>query len=96
MTEGRISKLLREYPNLCCDISAGSGANALMRDKEFAVKFIEEFSDRILYGCDICATLNTHQYVMNDFLTELYNEKLMSHENWKKIARDKAVRLLNL
>ncbi len=62
VTEGRISKLMREYGNLYCDLSAGSGANALMRDPEFAAKFIEEFSDRILYGCDICSAENKKAY----------------------------------
>ena len=49
---GRLPELLRKYENLYCDLSAGSGANALMRDREHAARFIEEFSDRLLYGCD--------------------------------------------
>ena len=49
---GRVSALLRECPNLYCDLSAGSGCRALGRDPEFAKDFLVEFQDRILYGRD--------------------------------------------
>lgn len=96
VTEGRLSQLLREYPNLWCDVSAGSGANAFMRDPDFAEGFFEEFSDRILYGCDVCATLNTHQIEFDAFLKQMYADKRISHETWKKIARENAIKLLKL
>ncbi|MFA6108962.1 MAG: amidohydrolase family protein [Candidatus Latescibacterota bacterium] len=51
---GRLPELLRRYPNLWCDISAGSGYNALSRDPDFGYAFLEEFSERVLYGTDIC------------------------------------------
>ena len=49
---GPIPTLLRKYPNLYCDISAGSGCMALRRDPEFAYSFIIEFQDRIVYARD--------------------------------------------
>ncbi|WP_127581779.1 amidohydrolase family protein [Paenibacillus koleovorans] len=49
---GDVVRMLRQYPNLYCDISAGSGCNAFERDPEFAKPFILEFQDRILYGRD--------------------------------------------
>jgi hypothetical protein len=49
---GRLVEALRKYPNLYCDLSAGSGANSLNRDLEHAKKFVEEFQDRILFGRD--------------------------------------------
>lgn len=49
---GRLPALLREHPNLWCDLSAGSGANALSRDLEHAASFVAEFQDRILFGRD--------------------------------------------
>lgn len=55
--------MLNRYPNLYCDISAGSGANALKRDMENARAFLLEFQDRILYGRDYFD--NTHQEVLN-------------------------------
>jgi hypothetical protein len=51
---GRLPELLRQYPNLWADISAGSGNNALVRDKDFGFRFLEEFQDQLLFGTDIC------------------------------------------
>ncbi len=40
-------ELLRKYPNLYADLSALSGANAILRDPEYGVKFLDEFQDRL-------------------------------------------------
>lgn len=95
-TGGRLTYLLREYENLYCDLSAKSGANALMRDREHAARFIEEFSDRILYGCDICSRINTFPFKFDEFLTSMREGGEISEENYRKIVRQNAVRLLNL
>ena len=63
--DGRISQLLRKYPNLFCDISANSGLHALSRDPKFAKEFFLEFQDRILYARD--SFHNNHQ----DFIYSL-------------------------
>ena len=94
--DGRVAQLLREYPNLYCDLSAGSGMNALMRDKDYATKFIEEFSDRIMYGCDICSTVNTHPFVFEQWLNLMCEEGRISRENYYKFVRGNAERLLKL
>lgn len=94
--EGRLARLMREYGNLYCDISAGSGANALMRDKEYAARFLEEFSDRVLYGCDFCAVTNEHQFKLDEFLDGMVRDGYLSMENYKKIVRENAIKLLNL
>lgn len=60
---GRIPELLRKYPNLYCDISAGSGRLALSRDLDFTKKFLIEFHDRILYARDYFD--NKHQELLN-------------------------------
>lgn len=93
---GRLTQLLREYGNLYCDLSAGSGMNALRRDPEHAARFIEEFSDRLLYGCDVCATCNTHQYDFDAFLKKMLADGMMSIENYAKIVRNNAIDLLKL
>jgi predicted TIM-barrel fold metal-dependent hydrolase len=49
---GKLIEMLDKYENLYCDISAGSGCNALSRDPEHALKFINRHRDRILYGRD--------------------------------------------
>lgn len=96
VTEGRLPKLMREYGNLFCDLSAGSGANALMRDPEYAARFMEEFADRILYACDFCTITNAHQFAFNDFLDQMVTDGMLSEENYRKIVRGNAERLLKL
>jgi predicted TIM-barrel fold metal-dependent hydrolase len=49
---GRLIELLRQHPNLFCDLSAGSGRTALARDKAHARDFLVEFQDRVLFGRD--------------------------------------------
>ena len=49
---GKVIKLLEKYPNLYGDISAYSGLNALTRDEEFGVDFINKFYKKLLYGTD--------------------------------------------
>ncbi len=97
VTEGRLAQLMRECENLYCDISAGSGSNAFMRDPEYTAKFIEEFSDRILYGCDIClvATAN-FAFEFDAFLTKMRADGMISEENYYKIVRGNAIKLLKL
>jgi len=60
---GRTVELLEKYPNLYCDISAGSGCRALKRDPGFARKFLAEYQDRVLYARDYFD--NQHQEFLN-------------------------------
>lgn len=76
--------VLERFQNLYCDISAGSGHNALKRDPEFTVKFLTDFQDRILYGRDYFD--NVHQEFLNGL--GLKNEVL------EKIYSGNAIRLI--
>ena len=96
VTPGRLWRLMEECPNLCCDLSAGSGANALMRDPDNAVRFLEAFSDRIFYGCDICTVTNTFPFAFRDFFDDLRDRGRISEETYYKVARGNAERLLHL
>jgi predicted TIM-barrel fold metal-dependent hydrolase len=49
---GALDRLLDAYKNLWCDLSAGSGANAIGRDRDFGVKFLVRRADRLLFGTD--------------------------------------------
>lgn len=51
---GALDRLLAEYDNLYCDLSAGSGYNALTRDPEFTMGFVERHWRRMLFGTDLC------------------------------------------
>lgn len=73
---GKLSEMLKKYPNLYCDMSAGSGCGALSRDPEFTKAFLTEFSDRIMYGRDYFD--NRHQEMLtslslsDDILNKIY------------------------
>ncbi len=92
--EGTVIKLLRQYPNLYCDLSAGSGYNALSRDEDFAYKFIEEFADRLLFGTDLY--MPNQQSLLSGWLDKSYENGCISEENYKKICRENAIKLFNL
>jgi hypothetical protein len=53
VSPGRVVELFGKYSNLHGDLSAGSGYNAMSRDPEFGIQFMEEFSDRLHFGTDI-------------------------------------------
>ena len=92
--EGVVPRLFRQYPNLYGDLSAGSGHNALARDPEYAVGFLNEFQDRLLFGTDI-STPDTPTPLV-DFLLDLRHGNRISEEVFNKVARENAVRVLNL
>ena len=93
--EGAVPKLMRKYPNLYGDLSAGSGCNALTRDPEYALKFMTEFQDRLMFGLDICSPPSGVPNLVK-FLTEMKDSGRISMEIFNKIARGNAVRLLDL
>lgn len=92
--EGVVPKLMRRYPNLCGDLSAGSGHNALARDPEYAAKFLDEFQDSLMFGTDICAPDTATPLV--GFLKEMRESRAISEEVFQKVARENAIRLLEL
>ena len=62
---GKLTQMFRAYPNLYADLSAGSAYTALSRDPAFAVDFLLEFQDRLLFGRDYFDSR------MQDFLNSL-------------------------
>lgn len=100
VTQGRLCEMLRECPNLYCDLSAGSGANAMLRDKDYALQFIEEFSDRIMYGTDLITyPVNIEDsplFKLSSFFDTSLDQGLLSEENYLKIVRENAIRILKL
>ena len=92
--EGRVANLLRTYENLYVDLSAGSGSNALMRDRQYAIKFLNEFSDRIMFGTDTCYFDQPVPVI--GFLTDLFTQGYLSHEVFQRIAEGNAKKMLGL
>ena len=94
VTPGRIVELMRSYPNLHGDLSAGSGFNAISRDPEFGYQFMEEFQDRLYWGTDI--TNVDQELPLVPYFKRLKEKKLISDEAHEKITWKNANRLLNL
>jgi len=87
---GPLLDLLRQCPNLYCDLSAGSGCNALRRDPEFGKAFVNEFQDRILHGRD-CFD-RKHQELLNGMeLEEAVLNKIYSGNALKLVPLDEVV-----
>ena len=93
--EGAIQRLMRKYPNLYGDLSAGSGAYALMRDPIYAAKFLTEFQDRIMFGIDICDP-NGYVSPLPGFLRDLRKSGAISETVFRKVARENQIRELGL
>ena len=92
--EGAVPRLMRKYPNIHGDLSAGSGHNALARDLDYAARFMDEFQDRLYFGTDICAPDTPTPLV--DLMLSMRDEGRISEAVFRKIARENAVRLLGL
>lgn len=95
---GRVPELLRKYPNLHGDLSAGSGYNAVSRDPEFGYAFVTEFQDQLLFGTDAYRTeqIDGLARQMKDFLEEGLQSEKISREAFDKITHKNAIRVLKL
>lgn len=95
---GRVEELMRKYPNLYGDMSAGSGCNAFMRDPEHAYRMIEEFQDRLFYGTDICDPRNAtnSMLLLGGFLDDAMEKGKISYEAYYKVCRGNALKLLGV
>ena len=96
--EGRLAELFRKYPNLYGDLSANSGAIALSRDREYAVKFLNEFQDRLMFGMDLCQPEVERSWhaILPPFLRDLRDKGDITQEVFEKVARKNAIRILGL
>ena len=66
----------------------------MLRDMAYAGKFMNEFSDRIMFGTDICY----HDQVIRqpEILYTLRDNGSITQEMFDNIARRNAYRLLNI
>ena len=87
---GAIDRLMSKYPNIYGDLSAGSGANSIGRDRDFGRKFMIRRQDRLLFGTDY---LQPGQHVPQ---FELFDSLDLPKSVQGKIFRGNAERLLKL
>ena len=65
-----------------------------MRDEAYAVKFLNEFQDRLCFGTDLCHA--AQDLPLAGFLIRLREEGKLSSEAFEKIAKGNIIRLLKL
>ena len=94
---GAVPRLMRRYGNLWADTSAGSGNNALTRDPEFGIAFLEEFQDRLMFGTDSCRRSDVESPYPNvSFFRDVREIRKITAEASEKIAWRNAARLLRI
>lgn len=84
--DGKLEQLLRRYPNLYADLSAGSALRALKRDVDYSRDLLERFAERFLLARD---------YYGGELLAFLRQLKL-SDRAWTAITHGNAQRLVPL
>jgi len=87
---GAIDRLMGKYPNIYGDLSAGSGANSISRDKEFGREFMIRRQDRLMFGTDY---LQPGQAVPQ---FEVFDSLDLPKETQAKVFRKNAERILKL
>ena len=68
----------------------------MIRDPEYAVRFLNEFQDRLCFGMDICLEPFENNIKLIPFLTGLRESGKISDEVFRKIARENALRILGV
>ena len=91
---GGVVRLMDKYPNLYADLSAYSGYNAITRDKEFGLEFLDRFAGKLLFGTDVCEPYGPASIV--GYLEEIHEDKKISDEKYREIMYGNAVRILGL
>ena len=81
---GRLLEMMEQLPNLYLDLSAGSGFNALSRDRKLAKDLLIKYQDRALYGRDD----------VNNDLQEFLNSLSLPKKVTEKIYYQNAERVL--
>ncbi|HOK57007.1 MAG TPA: amidohydrolase family protein [bacterium] len=88
--EGKVQYLLHNYPNMYADLSAGSGYNALTRDIEYGIEFLNKFYNKLLFATDYLYP--EQELPIIDYLKNLN----ITEEKKKKIFYENAKKLLNI
>ena len=82
---GRLAALLERCPNLCADLSAGSGLRAMQRDRDHARQFMTRFADPLLFARDNYGQ-DLHQFLQTLDLPRDVAQKIYS-DNARRLVR---------
>ena len=91
---GRVPELFSKYPNLYGDLSANSGGQAIMRDSEFGLNFLEKYSDRLFFATDM---VNTDMiFPLGSWLDEQFKLGNISKDTYEKICYKNAQNIFGI
>lgn len=91
---GRVPELFEKYENLYGDLSANSAGQAIMRDSEFGLAFLEKFADRLFFATDM---VNVEmEFPLGAWLDEQLQKKNLSESTYKKICFENAQRVFGI
>lgn len=93
---GRLPELMRKYPNLYADLSAGSGYCAITRDEKFGLAFLEEFSDKLMFGTDTVSVNSNWNAPLAEWLEQKFQEGKLSEKTLEKICYKNAGRIFGI
>lgn len=94
--KGRLWELMRLYPNLHGDISAGSGAHALSCDAVHGAEFLNTFQDQLYFGTDRFTSEDEPIPPQIPLLNNWLAEGKISQAVYDKIAHLNAEKLLGI
>jgi predicted TIM-barrel fold metal-dependent hydrolase len=86
--DGKLLRYLDTYPNLYCDLSAGSGLGAISRDPAAGRQFLLDYQDRCLFGRDFFGD-ELHQFLLSCDLPESALAKIL-HGNASRLVPSEA------
>lgn len=91
---GRVPYLFATYPNLYGDLSANSAGQAIMRDPEFGLNFLETYADRLFFATDM---VNKDMvFPLGAWLDEQLENGKLSASAYEKICRGNARRIFGM
>jgi len=91
---GRVPELFAKYPNLYGDLSANSAGQAMMRDPEFGLWFLETYKDRLFFATDM---VNSDMvFPLGAWLEEQVKAGRLSTEAYELICWGNAQRVFGL
>ena len=87
-------ELFAKYPNIYGDLSANSAGQAIMRDPEFGLKFLETYADRLFFATDM---VNSDMvFPLGGWLDEQVAIGNLSKETYEKICSGNAKRVFGI
>ena len=93
---GLTDRLLRDYPNMFGDTSAGSGLNAFTRDEAHMREFLARHQDKLLFGSDCDDKIGAGAKCQGAQILAAIRRLAPSKAIERKILHDNARRLLRL